>query len=156
MRGYPLRNFAYVIILLAVMAIGVSLTTRQVDATSVQKNTAPTVSEQMVKVKVRIVFSHQPENVTIQQADQLENAPPSVNAQPANNELDFSLNLPADQVTEFFLDVAWKEHHQAHYFTQIIIRQDGKEDRTVIFSDSYNKLSDTFSIDTRNQSATTP
>jgi hypothetical protein len=156
MRGSPLRNFACVLVLLAAMAIGVSLTTRQVDATSRKKSEIPASTEQRVKVQVRMLFSHPPEKVIVQQADKLENGTPSVNTQSTNNELDFSLNLPADQVTEFLIDVTWPEYQQAHYFTKITIRQDNKEDRSVIFSDSFTELSDTFSIDTRTHSASKP
>ena len=156
MRGSPLRNFACVIVLLAVMAIGVSLTTRQVDATSRKKSEVAASAEQMVKVQVRMLFSHQPEKVIVQQADKLENGTSTVNTQPTNNELDVSLNLPTDQVTEFLIDVTWPEQQQAHYFTQITIRQDGKEDQSIIFSDSFTELSDTFSIDTRTHSDSKP
>ena len=156
MRGSPLRNFACVITLLAVMATGVTLTTRRDEtAPPIQRDAAAPVGS-LIKVRVRMTFSHQPEKVIIQQADKLENETVAQNQLPTNNELNFSLELPAEQVTEFLLDVTWPEHSQAHYFTQITIRQDSKEDHSMILSDFLTQLSDTFSIDTRNPSATKP
>lgn len=141
MPGSPIKNFLCVLVLLAAMALGVAMTTRQVnttDSSTVEKIETPS---NMVNVDVRILFSHPPELIEISNLGISQKSP--------SNEFEFTLTLPKEKVTELPLDIVWAEKDDATFFSQITIRQDGKEDDVIVLSDLYSEFSDVFTIDTR-------
>ena len=149
MRGSPIQNFICVLALLLVMAAGIVMTTRETPKVPVHQTEKRPQATNQTEVTVRMVFSHPPEKVNVQRANSTS---PSEDRRPTNNQTDLLLSLPAEKVTEFLIDIQWPEPAEpknAHYFTQIIIRQDGQEDNVIVFADTYSTFSDTFSIDTR-------
>ena len=141
MRGCPVRNLICVIALLLAMAAGIAMTTRRNDGVQTTQESIREITNKTVNVSVRMLFSHPPKRVSI----------PGyiVEALPIDNELDITLDLPAEEVTELPLDIQWKECEDAHYFTQITIRRDGIQDDVVIFTDQSAEFADMFRIDTR-------
>jgi|GEM_PF-5689066 len=152
MRGSPIQNFIFVLALLLVMAAGIVVTTREVPTTTPHPIEKPPQATDQTEVTVRMIFSHPPEKVNVQRADSDQK---SEDIQPIHHQVDLLLTLPVEKITEFFIDVQWPEltgsagQAEAHYFTQIIIRQDGREDDVIIFADTDSTLSDVFKIDTR-------
>ncbi len=144
MRGYPVRNFIAVLFLLMVMALAVAMTTHRDGG---MPDTNQSASEQthdgQVSVMVRMLFSHPPEKVSIPGF--------GINEASVDNEIEFTLRLPAEQIIELPLDIRWKERDDARFFTQITIRQDGREDDVHVFADQAAEFFDTFSIDTHTQ-----
>jgi len=117
------------------------MTTRRNDGVQTTQESIREITNKTVNVSVRMLFSHPPKRVSI----------PGyiVEALPIDNELDITLDLPAEEVTELPLDIQWKECEDAHYFTQITIRRDGIQDDVVIFTDQSAEFADMFRIDTR-------
>lgn len=149
MRGSPIQNFICILALLLVMAAGIAMTTHEVATTTPRPIEKPPKASDQTEISVRMIFSHPPEKVNVQRADSTS---PSEDIRPTNNQTDFLLSLPAEKISEFLIDIQWPDHPEpknAHYFTQLIIRQDGKEDDVMVFADTYSTFSDTFSIDTR-------
>lgn len=125
------------------------MTTREVATTTRHPIEKPPQATDQTEVTVRIIFSHPPEKVNLQRADSTH---PSADRHPTHNQIELQLSLPVEEVTEFLIDIEWPDHPEsknARYFVQIIIRQDGRDDDVIIFSDTYSSFSDTFSIDTR-------
>ena len=137
----PIKNFLCVLVLLAAMALGVAMTTRQVKTTDSSSIEKIDPSTDMVNVEVRILFSHPPESIEIANFGISQKSP--------SNEFEFTLSLPKEKVTELPLDIKWTEKADATFFSQITIRQDGKEDDVIVLSDLYSEYSDIFTIDTR-------
>ena len=149
MRGSPIQNFICVLILLAVMATGVFLTTRSAEAQKPAQASATTINSADITqspIDAEILFSHRPTHISIQQVGK---GSPVLDLKPTSNEVDFSLTVPAKQVTELLIDVQWPDAPDgSKYFTRITLRQDGKEDQIILFSDQFADFSDTFSIHT--------
>lgn len=140
MKGSPLINFIYVLIILTVMGAGVYYVAKP-------KHSAQTAapaqlpSEDNIRTEVIMTFSHQPLTVKVQGID---NMPRTIDQQ-----LTFELMVPENTKTDLLLDIAWRQSHKARYFTDIIIRQDGKKDQQTIFTDQPAEFSDILTIDTR-------
>ena len=139
MRGSPFVHFFYVLMILAVMGAGVMFVSSSSDTPEIVENVKDDSSDR-VDVKVMMVFSHQPLTVKVQGLDQAN--------QPVNNQLTFNLNLPKDDISELLVDIVWNDKTGARYFTDITIRQDGKKDQKIIFSDQLAEFSDVLTINT--------
>ncbi|NWK55384.1 hypothetical protein HW115_07160 [Verrucomicrobiaceae bacterium N1E253] len=147
MRRAPLIDFICVLILLGLMGLGITLLTHK-EETSIptSKHASPNPSHH-TSVEAKILFSHRPTHIRIQRADQDK---PLLDCQPASNEIDLSLTLPAKQSTEFLIDIQWLEASENNkYFTQITLTQAGKEEQKIHFTDQFADFADTFEIDTR-------
>ena len=140
MRGSPIKNFICVMALLLAMALGVMMTTRNVEAVSPVVKPSTDTEATTIEVEVRMVFSHPPESVKIERF--------GIDAKAPTNELEFTLKLPLEKESELPLDIVWAEKEDAVFFTKIIVRQDGKEDEVIVFTDQYSEFSDFFTIDT--------
>ena len=142
MRGSPIKNFICVIALLLAMAAAVKVLTRNVAApVAAEKKSTHPKEGPMIEVDVRMTFSHPPRSAKIEGFRIHQKSP--------GNEMEFTLTLPKGKATELPLDIVWPEQEDARYFTSIIIRQNGKEDDVVTFTNQYSEFSDTFTIDTR-------
>jgi len=143
MRGSPIKNFICVMALLLAMAVGVVMTTRNVEAVAPVVQPSTDTESTTTEVEVRMIFSHPPESVKIEKF--------GIDAKPPSNELEFTLKLPSGKFgkeIELPLDIAWTENADTVFFTKIIVRQDGKEDEVIVFTDQYFEFSDFFTIDT--------
>lgn len=145
MRGSPVRNFICVLILLLGMAAAVSLATRKSDETVKSSQLEALKKSDMVEVDLRMRFSHLPKKVSLILTG-TETA--VIDVSPTENYMDKTLSLPADQVSEFLLDIEWPEEDHAVYFAMITQRREGLEDMNVTLTSDDFIFSSVLTIDT--------
>lgn len=141
----PIKNLLIVLSLLAVMAGTVMMVTNNRSRAASPSGVTATdpLGSSEVRVDVHMLFSHRPQRVIIEGHH--------IDMRPAENTLQFTLALPAGQITELPLDIIWgqaAETANACYFIRTTTRQSNKEDDITHLVTHDTTLADVLTIDT--------